>query len=71
LETETQYGIYLNGITDLEGQGLSSGATTYAYFTTGAGTQSAAPTVVLKALKPFLLSWSLCSARAASSFHVS
>ena len=44
LQAETQYGVYLTGITDLTGAAVSTN--TYSTFTTGTGTQTTAPTVV-------------------------
>ncbi len=44
LQAETQYGVFLTGVTDLKGTAVGSG--TYSEFTTGAGTQTTAPTVV-------------------------
>ena len=49
LQPETQYGVFLTGIADLVGQGLSSGNGTYARFTTGVGGQ---PPVHVSALAP-------------------
>jgi len=44
LQADTEYGVYLTGITDVTGAGLST--TTYSYFTTGTAAQTTAPTVV-------------------------
>ena len=44
LQAETQYGVYLTGISDLKGTAIGSG--TYSTFTTGAGGQTGPLTVV-------------------------
>jgi hypothetical protein len=44
LQAETEYSVYLTGITDVTGASVST--TTYSTFTTGAGTQTTGPTVV-------------------------
>ncbi|PZR89259.1 MAG: hypothetical protein DLM67_19320, partial [Candidatus Nephthysia bennettiae] len=45
LQPQTQYGVYLSGITDLQGQGLAQNGVTVSTFTTGAGAQTGALTV--------------------------
>ena len=44
LQADTQYGVYLTGITDVTGAAVTTN--TYSTFTTGTGTQTTAPTVV-------------------------
>jgi YD repeat-containing protein len=46
LETETYYCLYVNGVVDLEGQNLAQDGRNLTCFTTGAGPQTATPTVV-------------------------
>ena len=45
LQAQTQYGVYINGITDLQGQVISQNGATVSTFTTGAGPQTGALTV--------------------------